>query len=431
MNQGWGPDAQYIAEGIIAFVETGFSAAYASAEKLAKVAETATSRMESLAKAMGRGLTAALTAPARAVDMLVNKINGLASAIANSGIGQLSRIASFGGALGIGGLLFGAGRGSQEMSQFTTALQTLTNEIGDKLAPYVRMATQALSEMTAWWRRLDNELKTQITRWAVIGTVIATTIALLPTFLSIIGAIVAAVGTLVAIITSPFTLFIAALTATVLAVDKAFGGDMVDAAANAAKGIVDNTKTWTEYIVESLGGLLESFGKFWNQIMEWSSKAATFVRDTWVHTTNHVARILAAVGEGVGALPAGTRKALNEDIKNELAKMKPIEFDKIDIGGIKPGMGALVHGLQKQFADFGDALKRIKGAGAGDFGFSRGQAQWEGLEDVWLRAQKSAAETTGGPVQRILDGIKDMKNINNDQLGVLRNIEKKPGAVIP
>jgi hypothetical protein len=432
MNDGWGPDAQYIAQGIIAFVETGFSEAAEAAEKLTTLAEQATSKMEGLAHVLGRVLTSAIQAPGRMIDWLTAKIHGLAGAISNSGIGQISRLLSFSGGLGLSGLFYGAARGTIEMQQFSVALRNLVNELGDRLAPYLRMATQTIIELTRAWKELSEETKQSITKWALWITGIATAIALLPTFISIIGAVVGAIGTLIAIITSPFTLFVAALAGAVVAADAAFGGEIISASRNAAEGIVDNTKTWSQYITDSLIGLVSAFGKFWNKVMEFAAKAATFVRDTWGDTVNWLARRLAQAGEWSGVLPKGTAKQLEDEIKRELKDRKPIDLGAamFNLDNVGPNFRKFVDAIRNGL-DFNGALARIQQAGQNANGFGRGQAQWEGVEDTWLRAQMTSAQTTGGPVNQIAGNVNGIKIVLEQSQQSLRRIEMKPGAIIP
>lgn len=444
MNAGYGPDAESIAKGVIAFVETGFSAAFASAEKLAKVAETATTAMGKLATAMGRGLTAALQAPSRMIDALTGKIYGIANAMANSGLGRLSQMLSFSGGLGIGGLFYAAARGTVEMNQFSVAVRNLVNVMGDQLAPYLRLVTSAIIEMTSWWRGLDIATRRSITGWALVATAIATVIALLPVVIYVVGGIVAAIGTLVAIVTSPWVLMMAAAGAAAVAIGVFF--DYISGSSDkAGQNINKSNKSWFSNFLDFVSSGIMGWAKFWNAAMEWGAKAVNFINERLKDAGLAMALLIAKV-EHI----TDPRFNLRTDEQNEAEWQKkkarimrnrendsaPLISDdamrkaQVDIDKLKKGVGEWKNklegiGIPPAFKKLFDNLLNLEGPG-----FGRGQAQWEGFEDTWLRAQRASAETTtGDPAKEGWEEVKKLVRECLEWTGLFKKIADKPAAV--
>jgi hypothetical protein len=328
-----------------------------------------------------------------------------------SGIAGLAGKLSLGGGAGIGGILFGAGRGTVEMDQFTTSMERLVRAVGDKLAPYVRMATEGVTMMTEAWNGLGSEMQTIVTKWAVIGTAIAGVIALLPTIAGAIGAVLSTIGAMAAIITSPFVVTVAAIGAVIVAAGALYAylsGGMSET----AESMTDATGDWKDSVIGWTGLIAKTFAQMWNAILQGFTTAFNFISKKFASISDWIADLMASWGEWLGLFEKGTTdalramdpiKAITIDTKGlELDPDKAAEAAKSFGRGVKDSMNDALGAIDK-------AMGRITKAGASNEGFGRGQVAWEGIGDTWSRLQGAAAKDN--PLSTIKEDTKQLREI--------------------
>lgn len=97
-------------------------------------------------------------------------------------------------------------------------LQVVATELGDRLAPYILMVNDAISDAIIWWRQLDKATQSAILLWAGI--------------LAVVGPVLIAFGTLVTIAAS-----VVGAIAGILAVGGTFIGTVLAIAAGVAAAI--------------------------------------------------------------------------------------------------------------------------------------------------------------------------------------------------
>lgn len=449
MNGGWGVDAQYIAKGLIQFAEEGLDVALRGAEGLEQAANRATEALGKTAAAvtagLGRALTTALQAPVRMLDMIADKLRGLSNLISNSGLGQLSRLTSIGGGAGIGAILYGSSRDTTEANQLHMAIERLVQVVGDKLAPYFRMATEAVRQLTIVWQSLGDALQTQITKWALVVTGVSGFIALLPTMLSGVAAVVGAIGTLVAAVTSPWMLLIAGVTAAATAIGILFNY-MSGSSETATDNVNKANKSWFETFIEFIYKGIEGWGKFWSAAVSLSQAPLNWIDQKLKDVAKNLAGGIVMLD--VLSDPRFAKMTKEQQTAFLASKLDPIaaarERDNkplINDEAVKKaqeGIGAAVGVAQEAMKIIGDpnkllealpnklkdAMNNINAAGAGNAGFGRGTATFESGDATTARLQLAAANQNPIDIAKaqlveaqkgndILQKVADNINVNN------------------
>lgn len=374
----------------------GMDAAAASMTKAEKAATAFASRVAS-----------AFAAPGRMVASLGKGIDDMAAKMSSSGIGKLSKLLSFGGGLGVGGLMAGASQDTVEADALSHAVERLTRIVGSAFAPYMRMATAALNEAANWFGQLDAATTASIAKWAMIVTGVAGFVALLPVAIGFIGTLVGAFATLM----SPIGLVVAGLALA----GAAFAGFFDDSVANSessSEAIEGSQKGWIETVTEYMGKLVVSFGKGWNQIMDWAGKAANFFKNVWAKAVDGIATGLASLGESIGMLPEGTVASLAEDIERERkrAEKNPIDLSswKINVDALGERVAGLGAEFESRASDLTAAFGRIGNAG-GEGGFAKKMpSKFEGGDDTWQRIQLGLINSTDNPAKATAKSAADI-----------------------
>lgn len=433
---GGGSATSYLAQGLIQFAEEGLDRALAGAEALAKAANMATAAFGRTAEAATTGLAktlvSALQAPARMIDAIRDKLQQMAAAISGSGLAQLARMTSLSGGLGIGSIFYGASRGTGEANEFNMALQNLLETVGDKLAPYFRMATQAVKELTQVWVNLGSHLQEQVTKWALVVTEVSGFIALLPTIISIIAGIVGAIGTLVAIITSPFTLGLVAIAGLITGLN-ALWEYMSGGSQSATEIMTDSTKNWFDAMVDYISKIGKNFASMWNYVTETAAGAFNWIASKMAKISDFLADVISSTGEMVGLLPEGTTAELRkmENIKAPVLDPKAFQLNPDDVkNNIKDAANGAKEGFNSAYemiadGQIGKAMNRIKAAGGADQGFTRGQAAFESGDATTNRLQLAAANQNPADLAKaqlqaltegngLLQQVADNTKVNNN-----------------
>jgi len=444
-------EAQYIAKGLIQFIEEGLDKALAGAEGLEKSANRATEafgKTSSVVDKFGKTLAAVLQAPARLLDTIHQKIQGLATAISNSGLYRLAQFTAIGGAAGIGGILYGASRDTVEANQLHMAIERLAEVVGDKLAPYFRMATQAVQELTQFWIGLNNELKISVTKWALVVTAISGFILALPLIVSGIAAVVGAIGTVVAVALSPWTILIGA----VVAVGAAIGLLLVQLGVF-GQGASAFVESWFPAL-KTVGEALEAFWDTAKRGVENFWSAWTEMCDNMIVAFSTAANKLGVMSDKMYSEITKTAKRRAEDrdtenfLRNDAPGMlpdagfaaRPPRADK----GEKRGPNGEILGPDGNPVDFAGrkgnrapaddpwaairaAWGRVMKAGERDIGFGRGTATFESGDATTNRLQLAAANQD--PLDIAKAQLEEARNAN-DRLQKIADNTKADNRVV-
>lgn len=340
----------------------------------------AAAQARAFAQRMGSALVTAVSGPSRlfgAVSRGFRQMNETMQRVAG-----VARVVGGAGAIGIGGLLAGAVRGTVEADRLGQAWERFSRTIGDGFAPYVRAATTAIEDLTAWFRNLDQATKDNVTQWALITAGVAGFVAFLPVMIAGISG----VAGVLAALTSPFALVVGGIALVVAAAAKMFG--LFDTGGtSAADSLNESNQSWLGAMVKGVGAATKAVAGFFNFIAQQGAKISDFLAD-----------LLARAGEFSGLLPEGTVK--------ELRKMPPIQAPQIDVGAIDEFFGHAERKAKSFEGQMGDLVaqannlgknigRRIEAAKA-DGGFKiKMDVQFESLGGTWDRLQKALASREG------------------------------------
>lgn len=353
------------------FSAKGLDKLMTDTKKLGTTMGTATSSMtraEAAAKAFGKTVATVLSAPGKLLSNVGSQLDSLAKKMQNSPLLKASRALSFGGALGVGGIMAGASRDTVEASQFTAALERLVKVVGDQFAPYMRMATEAINMAATWFKELDSAVAANIAKWALIVTGVAGFVAILPIAIGFLGTIVTALGALL----SPIGVVVAGLALA----GAAFAGFFDDASSNsddAASAIEGSQKGWIDSVMGWVQTLGETFGKVWNQVIEWSGKAASAIKSVFGKAIASVEEGLVAILLKTSGMPSWLATSIKVDAQKRRDEAeKPINLDawKIDIDKLNEKMAGLGDEFKSKITDLNEAFDKIKKAG-GEDGFNQ------------------------------------------------------------
>src|SRR5262245_9822509 len=177
------------------------------------------------------------------------------------------------------------------------------------------MLTQGILELTRWFRSLDEATKANIARWALITAAVGAFLALLPTLISLAGAVV---GGIVAI--GGASAGVVAAVAGVGAALAMLFAYMVGESDNVANNMSDANQTWVDNVLRGVQTVGIALAKFYNWIITQAAKVS-----------DAMAVGLAKVGEWINEVPKGTADALKDEPKITFEGIK-INIDKLKSG---------------------------------------------------------------------------------------------------
>lgn len=427
------PSNQELAFAFVRFGEKGLSdliGNLGTVKKAFDVATTAMKAAESAGKRVADALKSALAAPSAALDAISKKINEASKALADSPITKIAKAFSFSGALGLGGIAAGAMRGTVEADRLGASMERLMRVLGDKLAPYVRAAAQAINELTAFFERIDGATMAAVTKWTLFGTAVAGVVALLPSLVAAFGVVVAAVGALL----TPIPLVIAGVAAIVAAFTDWFSFASTGSA-DAAVNITNNNRDWFETITEWLATLGTNFASMWNKVVGMAAAAATTIYNKFQE--------IKAAGKSLfdwfDALTDPRFQSWDEKVnrwqqlnaknfEEADANKKTFSFDAATIDADK--FGQKIESIGKNMRDIvAPAIKRITDAAGGAQGFSlKANSSFEGFGGTYDRLQVAFANQAAVDIpRRQLTQLEEM----NGKLGGLNTTMDKIADAVP
>lgn len=351
-----------------------------------KVAETdeTTKKAKKSSEAWVKVLTQGLTSPTRLLAGMQRLVQGVTKQM--SGLTSVAQRLSFGGSLGIGGIMAGAARGTVEAQRFQQSLDMLLRTVGDRFAPYMRMATLAIQDVTGWFASLDQGIVDSAAKWAVIGTAVAGFVATLPVLVAGFGAVLGAVGAIL----SPVGLAIGGIGLLIAAGVKLFNS-FQGGGADMANAMNDANRSWLGAMVNAIGAATVKMAEWFNWVMQQAAKASDWIAEK-----------MADVGESVGILPKGTGEQIRK-----MDKIQPIQVDVKAVDDFFKRMAKGADGVAESIDDLlaklgkpGEWLKDLKNR-AGDNGFRfKMDVGFEGAGDTWRRLQKGLADRSGVDVAK-------------------------------
>jgi hypothetical protein len=352
-----------------------------------------------------KGKTGALHQTVRAVGLGLTQFAGNLQKI-----GRIAGMLSFGGAAGLGAILHGGFKGTQEANALSQAWEQFTRVISDRFAPYVRMLALALQDVTKWFGGLSEATRDSIAQWALIGTGIAGVVALVPVLVAGFSGIV---GVFAAII-SPAGLVIAMIGGIMIAAAKMFslfqtgGADTADA-------LQGYNQSWLQGLLSGIQSAMTGMAKLFNWISERIRERQNELARFFAHWGERIKIRNLRTGEFEPLLPPGTARVLKEDIAGE--KPPP----KIDIEGlnelfakVRRGAGQMeanLDGIGAQINDWWESLKLRAGPGgatpAGKAAFESPQSMWERLQKGLMGQDADAEARRQTAIQRQMKEVLD------------------------
>jgi hypothetical protein len=333
-----------------------------------------------------------------------------------AGLGVLAGRLTFGGSLGLAGIITGSARGTEEGFRFGQALEYLTRVLGEGFAPYVRMVTQGMIDLANWFRNLSDETKNSIAQWSLLTAGFGAAIAIVP----MLARALASVFGVLAAITSPTFIAITAIAALTAAAARMFGF-FESGGADAADALNASNQSWIGSLIRGVGAATVAVSKMFNWILTQSAKISDFI-----------AEMIAGWGEALGMLPAGTFQAVRA--------MPPIQAPQIDVAGVDQFFQKVQRGAGQAAVGFDDLLARVQRGGdifnrlqrAANFGQGfqfRMTVGFEGLQQTFERLQKGLAETDAGILERQLAKLNQLVEFGQDVVSGMRALKDAIPAV--
>lgn len=321
-------------------------------------------------------------------------------------IGRLAGMISFGGTAGLGIILHGGFKGTQEANALSQAWEQFTRVISDRFAPYVRMAALALQDATTWFGSLSEATRDSIAQWALIGTGIAGVVALVP---ALVMGFAGVVGVFAAI-ASPATLVVALIGSIILVATEMFNLFQTGGA-KAANSLNTSNQSWLQSLIQGIGFVVKALAKFFNWIYERANEVS-----------DNIAHMIARIGQYAGVLPVGTTQALLEDIARRKAAGPLIDVKGLDEFFKKarekvPLLEANLGGLGDKIAKWAENLK-IRAGQEGlhpdaKAAIESSQAGWEriqkglmGIDTKIPEKQLNEQRKTNDGIQKLIDSVK-------------------------
>lgn len=291
-----------------------------------------------------------------------------------TGIARLGRVA---GLLG-GGFLATFGRKAMENTvegdRLGKSWEYLARVIGDQLAPYVRLLTDLVVRGATAFRELPVSTKQTIMQITLLTAAVGAGLALLPTLVTVAGAL----GAAFMAIASPAGLIVAGIAAIIVAGAKFFNF-FRDESAITSEAVDDANKSWIDRFISYLEEAAVAGGKFFNWYAKMSAAASDELADG-----------LSRLGEAVGLLEEGTTDQLRQ-----MDKIKPLQIDTDKIrqqfGQVKKFARAAAVDVREMFANLQGDTK----------GFTvKMNVKFESLQGTFDRLQEAFARGDGEDLQR-------------------------------
>lgn len=386
--------ADTIYEALIEFKEVGLMAVNLEMESLVNFTRDVEQMAKNAASAMsrfGRMAVSAVQAPQKMFTALGRQL----TALSNNPILRGARTGALAVSAGIAGMFAGAAAGTEELSAFSEAFKVLAQTIGAGFAPYVRMATQAVVELTSYIKEAGSNLTDSIAKWSLITAAIAGVVAIAPTVLGFLGGLATAIGALM----SPLGLVVAGAVAVIAAFNAMFGAG-VEAAQQGADGINAANKGWVDKTFEFFRSIGTAAAQLWNWIVQTAAAAVNKIVKFYYDMETGIAAIWAEITGKTTDEIANIGDQANKKMR-ELAG-NPFKFDAIQIDVKK--VGDAFDGVQNKFkgvfADAAALWDRLKG-GVADDGFSRkSESKMIGFADSWKGLQLAAANDPSQELMR-------------------------------
>ena len=327
-----------------------------------------------------------LGAVGAAIDALKKTLDSTTSAVVKLGttFRQLTSGVAGGltGAVGsLVGLASSVSQNTVEGDRLGQAFTLLSRVVNDMFAPYVRMLTQGIMELTRWWQDLDAGLKSGLAQWIAVGAAVGVLVATLPVLVAGLSGVLGIAAALL----SPIGVLIGGLAA--------LGAGFLGAS---AAGM-----SWSEILEKALAGMIRG----------WAVLQA-IVQTTFTVLINTFQNIM-KVGENLANgnnLLAGVRdlgEGVGEIWENAIRQMD----------GAEARAGALRRELAGLVGNLNGAFDRIRNAGRDQSGFRiRYDVQFEGLQSTFERLQKAFASNSGATIEQAQLGQLEQINANAQRI---------------
>lgn len=213
------------------------------------------------------------------IDKIKGKLQGM----------QMAALIAGGAIAGsVGMLTRAASAGTVEGDQLAKSYEIAGKVIGDIFAPYVRLTTELIGKLTAYWQSLSSGIKSSIAKFAMLTAAAVAFAAALPSIIAGIGGLI----TLIGAIASPIGLAIAAITALI----------------GYFAGVFDKTKSWEEVLANFIQFFLntwsraeDAFDKFCSGVV--ANYDATvgpmidLMESGWTSVSETIGSVVAEIGE--------------------------------------------------------------------------------------------------------------------------------------
>lgn len=300
-----------------------------------------------------------------------------------------TRLAAVGAGL-IGLLGRGALKDTSLGDQLAKSFELASRVLGGIFAPYMEKLNIGLQLATAWFNKLDDGLKRNIARWALIAVGAAAFVAILPTIVGGVTAVITVIAGLVSVVTSPWIFLIGGVTAAAVALAR-FCGFINENAPGIQEDMDDANKGWLENLLGFVTKGIRLMADFFNFVMHNAARVSDWLADK-----------LAIIGEFYGVLPKGTTDMLR--------KMPDIQAPQIDMENLDAGLKT----AKKLARDFVTGFENL---GKGSLTVAiRGQVGFESLQGTFERLQKAMVEQDSGRIEQALLGETKEMNQNIQKL---------------
>ena len=439
-------------KGIIGNLETQLGNSQKRTESFAQALNNIPKLVGKMGGSFG-GLTAAIGGPIAAVRGLTDQAAGLARAV------------SFGGGLGIGALVTGAARGTVEGERFALAMEYVVRVVGDKFAPYVRMATDALYDFAAWFKSLDQDSVRTAAKIAIVVTAIAGLVALAPLIMGVVGAVVSfgvgivgtvgtVIGAVVGIFTGLLSLagavvgsmavigpviagFVGSISLASLPIAFAITGMVALAAAVVALGVYaadafglfDTSATKSGAVAQIAGeNWASTFMRHIQQVVNFFVEKLNWIFRTWTDAINLITlssdKAFQIDPKGFNDLANSIRRGVSDPVGEAGKMLEGLTGKSFSIGGKGGPLGGITDYLKTLEGREGDRQNK----GEKDGFTRRGSVNFESLQSTWERLNKSLGERDTAAVQAQMG--KDVGAIK-DFMKPLGDMLKKVTDVLP
>ncbi|QVL33215.1 hypothetical protein KIH39_04675 [Telmatocola sphagniphila] len=429
--------SEQLAEMTVDFVTNGVSKVQSDIDGIGGKLGKSSKAADLFAAAIARS-QAAVASFSRSANQVIESVSKSISSITSAA----SKF-TLGGTLGIGGILSQAGAGTVEMQQLGAALEYAARVVGDSLAPYVRMATDAVIDFVKWFQSLDKATVEAATEWVVMATAVSGFVVAAAGVASVVATVI---GSFVGLGSAIFAV-VEGIGGMAVAIGSAFLGPVGLAVASIGGLVAAGAYMFGFFDTESekTSNAMDDANKSWtDHLMDWATKAVNFVIDklNWMvrqykQATNAIAATMAAMGENLGIMKPGT---LDLVMKNWDADLQGGGISHIK--GLGDMANRFANGIgvdtsKNPLRDISNYLAGLKERekarqdNGGNKGFTRvGSVQFESLSDTWMRLNKSlgAEDMKQDQMQKTLDEINATVQVMG---GAVQAAARQGGAIGP